>query len=296
MPRKALFILRLAGQDIRGNIGVHLVGAAIIAAAFLTLGLFLLLAANLQKLARHWEEKIQLCVYVKDEVDDAGRQALAKRLAALPEVADVSFTSREQALLDFKLMLGKDSGLLEGLDDNPLPASFTLKLKPAAREVEGIRMLSAQVQAWPGVAEVDFGEPLLESWKSGLGLARGAALLVGGLIVLAVVFIISNTIRLTMYSRREEIGIMRLVGASNLLIRLPFILEGMAQGGAAALLGAGALWLLYYAGLHGLHWPGILAGFTPVFLDRDTVLYLFAAGVALGAAGSLSRLREFLKV
>ena len=262
--RRALFIIRLAGHDIRGNVGVHLVGAAIIAAAFLTLGLFLLLAANLQKLARHWEEKIQLCVYVKTELDDPGRQALAQKLAALPEVEVVAYTSREQALRDFKLMLGKDSGLLTGLDENPLPASFTLKLRPAAREVEGIRRLSARLQSWPGVDEVDFGEPLLESWKSGLRLAHGAALLVGGLIVLAVVFIISNTVRLTMFSRREEIGIMRLVGASNLLIRLPFILEGMAQGGVAALLGAFALWLLYYAGLHGLHWPGILAGFTPV--------------------------------
>ena len=296
MLRKAVFILRLAGQDIRGNVGVHLVGAAIIAAAFLTLGLFLLLAATLDHLARHWEEKIQLAVYLDGGLDDATREGLRKNLAAQPEVAGVNYTSPEAALAEFKLMLGKDSGLLEGLDENPLPASFTLKLTPGSREADKVRELSGRLGKLPGVAEVDFGEPLLESWQAGLRLARGAALLIGGMIVLAVVFIISNTIRLTMYSRREEIGIMRLVGASNLLIRLPFILEGMLQGGVAALLGCAGLWLLYYAGLHGLHWPGILAGFSPVFIARDTVLYLFAAGVILGAAGSLSRLRDFLKV
>jgi cell division protein FtsX len=86
------------------------------------------------------------------------------------------------------------------------------------------------------------------------------------------------------------------VGASNLIIRLPFILEGMLQGGGAALFGVAALWLLYFAGGRGLQLPGLLAGFVPVFLDRDTVWLLFGAGMFLGAAGSLSRLHDFLRV
>lgn len=296
LMRKLWFILRLAGQDLRGNIGVHAVGAAIIAAAFLTLGLFLLLAANLSRLARHWEEKLQVCVYLKDDIVEADRQRIEQRLKTLPEVEGVEFVSRERALAEFKVMLGDDATLLKGLDSNPLPASLLVRLKPEARAQDQVRMLSAQLSIWPGVDEVDFGEPLLEAWNSGLRLAHGAALLLGGLIVLAVVFIISNTIRLTMFSRREEIGIMRLVGASNLLIRLPFILEGMAQGGAAALAGVAALWGLYLLGLHGLHWPGILAGFTPVFIGNATVRWLFFGGLFLGAAGSLSRLRDFLRV
>lgn len=296
MIRKAWFVIRLAAQDLRGNAGIHLVAGGIITAAFITLGLFLLLSTNLSALSRHWEEKIQICVYLTDQLADEDRKAMFQRLESLPEVKAVDYVSKDQALDEFREMLGDDADLLEGLDHNPLPASFILSLEPMARGVDQVKALAKNVSAWPGVGEVDYGGRLLEGFASASGIIQGAALMLGGLILVAVVFIISNTIRLTMYSRSEEIGIMRLVGASNLLIRLPFVIEGMVQGFAAAIMGAALLWAFYLAALKGAAWPGIFGGFAPVFLSGSALWALLLGGAALGAAGSVSRVRDFLKV
>jgi len=296
MIRKALFVLRLAGQDIKGNLAVHLVAAAVISAAFLTVGVFILIASNLQVLAEHWEEKIQLCVYLADGITEGEPKDLRSKLEALSGVTMVEYVSKEQALADFKVMLGPDADLIRGLDGNPLPASFTLRLAPEARTYEAVKKLAAELAAWPGVEEVDYGGTWIESFASAAGFIKAAVFLVGALIVAAVVFIISNTIRLTMYSRKEEIGIMKLVGASNILIRLPFVLEGMIQGGLASSIGVLLLYTLFRLGVHGLSLPGVFSGFTPVFISAGALLAMIGGGAALGAAGSMSRFSDFLRV
>lgn len=296
MIRKAGFIFRLAGQDLRANATVHLVAAAIIAAAFLTVGVFILIAVNLRALANHWEKKIQVCVYLLDTVTSEQQAAMIAKLQALPAVAGVNYVSKDQAMDDFKVMLGHNAGLLEGLNDNPLPASLVVDLRPQGREVAAVKKLAAAVSAWPGVEEVDYGGAWLEGFSSAVKMVTAAVAVIGALIVLAIVFIISNTIRLTMYSRKDEIGIMKLVGASNLLIRLPFVLEGMVSGVAAAALGVVTLWVLYRVGLAGFAWPGVFAGFAPVFLSGPHLAYLILAGAGLGAAASMSRFSDFLRV
>lgn len=295
MIRKAAFIFRLAGQDLKGNLAVNLVAAAIISAAFLTVGVFILIGVNLRALAGHWQEKIRVCVYLKDDLGKEAQEELRARLGAEPGVEAVEFVSREQALADFRAMLGKDKDLLEGLDENPLPASFTLSLKPEARAYDQVQELAARIGAWPGIEEVDYGGNWVESFSAAARFAQAAAFLLGALIVVAVVFIISNTIRLTMYSRKDEIGIMKLVGAGNLIVRLPFVLEGTIQGALASAMGVALLWVLFRVGLSGLSWPGIFTGFNPVFISGSVLVSLVAAGAALGAAGSMSRFSDFLR-
>jgi len=293
--RKAAFVFRLAGQDLKGNLAVNLVAAAIISAAFLTVGIFILIGVNLRALSGHWQEKIRVCVYLQDDAGGQAQKDLKAKLEAAPGVLSVAFTSRDQALADFKTMLGQDADLLDGLDQNPLPASFTLSLKEEARGYEEVKRLAAELSALPGVESVDYGGTWIESFTSAARVVQAAVFLLGALIVIAVVFIISNTIRLTMYSRKEEIGIMKLVGASNLLVRLPFVLEGMVQGTLAAAVGVGLLWALFRLGLAGLAWPGVFAGFNPVFISGPVLAGLVAAGAGLGAAGSMSRFSDFLR-
>lgn len=288
--------MELAGQDLKGNAGVHLVSGAIISAAFLTLGIFILVGTNLRLLTRHWEEKIQVCIYLADDLEPGDHGKIKSKLENMTEISKVEYVSKKQALSDFKAMLGDNAGLLEGLDENPLPASFIVGLSPEARKLENLKVLSTKLSAWPEVAEVDYGGRLIEDFTSAIRVVEAAVIFMGGLILIAVVFIISNTIRLTMYSRRDEIGIMKLVGASDMLIRLPFILEGMVQGGGAALFGVVVLWVMYWVGLQNASWPGVFSGFTPGFLPGSALWALVAGGAFLGAAGSMSRFRDFLRV
>jgi cell division protein FtsX len=99
-----------------------------------------------------------------------------------------------------------------------------------------------------------------------------------------------------MYARKDEIGIMKLVGASNLMIRAPFVIEGVAQGSVAALIAALGLYLIYIVGLQGATWTGVFAGFAPVFLPSSAVAGLIAGGILLGALGSLSRVSDLMRV
>jgi cell division transport system permease protein len=294
--RKAAFVLRLAGQDLKGNLAVNAVAAAIIAAAFLTVGVFILVGVNLRALSGHWQEKIRVSVYLKDGMSRQEQNDLEARLKSTPGVLAVAFTSRDQALAEFKTMLGPEADLLDGLDENPLPASFTLSLKPEARGYDQVKSLASGLSALPGIESVDYGGNWIESLASAARLVQAAVFLLGALIIIAIVFIISNTIRLTMYSRKDEIGIMKLVGASNLLVRLPFVLEGMIQGTLAAAAGVVLLWALFRLGLSGLSWPGVFAGFNPVFISGHALAGLIVAGAVIGAAGSMSRFSDFLRV
>lgn len=303
MIQKAMLALRLAGQDLRGNAGVHAVAVGVIAAAFLAAGLFVMLAANLQALAGHWEEKVRIVVYLADHEGapeekraEAKPELIGPRLRALPGVDSAEYLGRDEALAEFRKALGPDAALLDGLEGNPLPSSFTLALEPGSREVGRVEDMAAEISSWPGVGEVDYGGDWLRTMGNVLAFVRAAIYLAGALIAVASVFIISNTVRLAMYSRREEIGIMKLVGADNLLIRAPFVIEGMLQGALAAVLGVALLYALHGALVPGLDWSGVLEGFTPVFVPARVAVLMVAGGAALGAAASMGRFSSFLKV
>jgi len=296
MTRKAWLIARMAGHDLRSNPLIHLVSGAVITAAFLTLGVFLLAAANLRALAQHCEEKIEVCVYLKDGLPDDTRREYRKKLSQMAAVRSVEYVSKDQAMADFKKMLGGKADLLEGLSDNPLPASFTLSLSPGQRNLSAVDELARKLGSWQGVSEVDYGASMLEHMSSAAGMARAGVFMVGALVLLAVVFIISNTIKLTMYARSEEIGIMKLVGADNFVVRMPFVLEGIIQGGAAAATGAALLWIMFSLAAGETALPGLFAGFTPVFLSGPVVWTMVGTGALMGAAGSMSRVGQYLKV
>ncbi len=296
MIRKAVFVLRLAGRDLSGNTGIHLVSMAIISAAFLTLGLFALVSVNLGALARHWEDKIEVCVYLSDGLSEPSRKSLEEELLEKRGVVSLDYVDKDQAMLDFHAMLGERAEILDGMEENPLPASFVLSLDPGARSMQEVEKLAGSIQEMQGVDEVDYGARLLESFFAAGRIARAAVLFIGGLVAMAAAFIVSNTIRLTMYARAEEIGIMKLVGAGKALVRLPFVIEGVLQVVAASCTGCALLWLLFRMGLQGVHFPGLLGGFEPVFLSAPAVWAILGAGALMGAAGSMSRVRVFLKM
>src|SRR6185369_1858733 len=163
-------------------------------------------------------------------------------------------------------------------------ASFEISLKRANRDTQGVELFVSSLKRIPGISEVQYGEEWVRRFNTFLNFMRLLGALLGTFLVIAVIFIVSNTIKLTIYSRRDEREVMALVGATRFFIKAPFLIEGVFQGGAGAILAMGLLFGLYEGFLHN---AGNFLTFNPVtaglaFLPMDYVWGICLSGIALG--------------
>ena len=292
---RIIYFIRAAVENMVRNLMVNLISTATIALALIIFGSFLLLNNNLQKLTAATTKDLTVSVYLKDDLSPRAVDLLKSRLADLPEVKSVTYIDQDQALADLKRRLGELSGALEGLDENPLPASFELEVAPTVQEGGRIRELVRLIKGENGVDEVYYAWEWADRLRAFIDFLRVVGYVIGGLLFAAIVFIISNTIRLTVLTRREELYILRLMGATETFVRTPFIIEGVVQGavgGLAALLGALALFWIVSSNL------ALPVGFAEVhltFLSASQAWSLPLVGAVLGFAGSflsMGRLRQ----
>jgi cell division transport system permease protein len=206
--------------------------------------------------------------------------------------------SKEEALARLREGLKDQAGLLEDLRDNPLPPSFEIELKEAHKNPEDLKAFIGEIKKITASADVDSGQEWLQRFSAFIGMLKLVGLCIGSLLLLATVCIISNTIKLTIYSRREEIEIMKLVGATNLSIRIPFFLEGITQGLLASLLAIGILYGGYKALVHKLlmDYSLFLGPMQLTFLPFSLMAALVLLGIALGIFGCAFSMGRFLKV
>lgn len=239
-----------AARSIAASPVVQLVAVSTIAVALMVLGAVGVALVNLDGLVDRWRADADLVVFPRPGA--AELPALAARIEALDGVAGTRTLDRDAALADLRAAFPDDAPLLDGLDRDLLPAVIEVRLAerdPARRGPARAAVAEAlrAMQAFEAIDAVDDGADLvarLERLRTG---ARAGGAVMAALALLAVVFIISNTIRLTLFARRDELEIMRLVGATDLFIRAPCYLEGALQGAAGALLATGGLWLLMRA-------------------------------------------------
>lgn len=250
------------------------------------------------------EEKVQIRVFLKDGAAPADLDALQTVLEKDARVKSVTYTTKEQALEEFAQTMSESPELVDQLETNPLPASFDVDLKTPQDVIAVVEMIKAE----PSFAAVaDRPEDPEKSLKYGQQIVNRLFAFTRILRIVGVVFIvmlavislifINNTIRLAIYSRRKEIGIMRLVGASNWFIRTPFMLEGVLQ----SLVGA-ALALLTLGLIQAFVMPKVVetVSFLPVSLSGTSALQisliLVVGGILIGLAGSTFALRRYLRV
>lgn len=272
---EALNSLRRAGRSAAMSIGT-------IAVAFMTLGGFFLVSANLQSVVERWAAAAEMSVYLDGDVDEAARQALLDDLSAHEAVAAVEFVSSAQALERFTTDF-PELGDLAASDENPFPASLEVRLHTdAAAAAEAI---AAEVSDRPGVADVRYDRRWLARLVGMTTTVRAAGLAIAAVLVLGAAFTVVAVVRLSLIARRDELEIMELVGAPLGFIRGPFVAEGTLLGGIGAAL---ALVLLYavFAALR-TRVQEVAAGFASVgdvrFLAVPEALLLVAAGVVVGA-------------
>jgi cell division transport system permease protein len=264
-----------------------LLSTGTIALALFVLGGFLLVTANLEQLGDQWSNSAEMSVYLKDDVNAAQQTAIEQLLAPGQTVAQREFVSKAEALNRFRRTFGDLSAAADGLGDNPLPASYEVQLRDGS--TARVDDLAGRLRQLPGVADVRYDRRWLDRLMAAVTIIRGIGLLLGSVLTIAAALTVANVVRLALYARRDEIDIMELVGAPQAFIRGPFVMEGVLQGGAGALVALAALGVGFLV-LRARY----LAPFASVvnvasirFLPLELCLFLVVGGMAVGCLGGL---------
>jgi cell division transport system permease protein len=266
---------------------INALSVGTIAVSLFVLGAFLTVASNLNEVVARWSRKVQVTFYLTDGLEPHIRDSLVERLRVHPAVETVGTVSREEALQRFRTLFNDLSSLPDDLGGNPFPASVEATVRSGHHSPEQVQALVQEFQGAPGVEEVQYDLLWIQRLATGIRLVRGVGALLGGILVLAAVFTISNVIRLTVYARQDELDIMRLVGATRSYVKGPFVLEGMIQGGLGGLVSVVLLWIAFRVFAAEAMAASDLLGRAVVFLPADLCLLIVAGGMAVGVAGSL---------
>jgi cell division transport system permease protein len=290
------FIIR-ALHNMKGNLFPNLTTIGIIAVSMLIFSTFSLIAFNLTSFLKIWEDKIGVIAYLKKGTLSGEVEPLLQKTRQTEGVDAVKYVSPSDAMNFMEAKLGSQRNLLEGIQSGVLPSSFEIQLKRDYRNPAKIKELVSRLRQFPQIEEIQYGQEWVETFSVLVHLMRLIQWVLGGLLLAAMIFIISNTLQLTVSTRREEIEIMHLVGASPAFIQIPFYIEGLIQG----LLGAGVaillLLLLYksfslYIPFSMREWVG---GISILFLPPETIAWILSGGMILGLFGSFVASMKFLK-
>ncbi len=288
------YFVRETFKSIKRNQLMSLASVSTVALSLLVLGIFMVMVFNTNHVAKFLETQVQISVYMSDAASAETLKATEKTLKELPGVTSVKAVTKDEALERFKDRLGSQANLLDFIgDENPFPYSFEVHVdKP-----ERISELAPKIDDLKGVETAKFGQEVVENIFKLTKIMRLGGILLVLLLAMATLFIIVNTIRITVFARRREVTIMKYVGATDWFIRWPFLLEGMFLGFTGALVATLVINQVYGAILNSVH---ATLAFFPLLPAWPLLLYinitLIVIGTAIGAAGSSISLRKFLKV
>jgi cell division transport system permease protein len=266
---------------------INALSVGTMAVSLFVLGAFLTVASNLNEVVARWTRKVQVTFYLEDGVEDRIRGMLVDRLKDHPVVDSVELVTREQALERFRALFHDLRSLPEDLGANPFPAAVEVTLKADRQSPEEVQRFVRDFEQAPGVEEAQYDLLWIERLSTGVRLVRGLGALLGGILVLAGVFTISNVIRLTVYARQDELDIMRLVGATRGYVTGPFVVEGMLQGALGGALSVVMLWIAFHMLARDAVAASDLLGRAVVFLSPELCVLIVLGGMAVGVVGSL---------
>jgi len=286
-------------RSVRRHRFVSAVTVVTIGFALMIFGAFLIVYSNVRQITGGWVREVEISAYLREGVDADRVAELKAALWENPEIASITYVSKEEALARFRKQNPDAAYLVDGLAENPLPASLEIGLSIRARSREAVERLVTRLRAVPEFEEVQYGREWTESLLTFVKMLRLLGMILGGLLGVAIIFIIANTVRLTVYARRDELAVMKLIGATDGFIKGPFLMEGLFQG----LLGAGLSLVLLWGMFH--FWVPRLRASAGIFFLQDIslsflslsmVTWIVLAGMLLGLFGSLVSLGRFLRV
>ena len=283
-----LTLLRSGILGLRNSSGTAAIASVTIGIALFLVGAFALAVINMEGMHERFSQKLTVTAYLEADVQQGAAVEIAERVALAEGVERVAVVGRDEALERFREMSGA-AALLEGLEENPLPASLEITLTDANRSPNGLAILVGSLDGLPGIDEVADGREWIDGYARVTSLVRVSGFAVGTVLCLATLLIVANTIRLGIYAREEELEILALVGASRTFVRTPFLIEGTLQGMLGGLCAALALWLAFLLLTPQLEYglTFLLGNVSPRFFDGAETLILVGSGAVLGLFGSM---------
>ena len=282
-------------KSIKRNITVSFAAMLTVLVTFFVLGTFTLVGLNFNKTIEDVADKIEIKVYLQDDIKLVNQREVEIKLAEQEGVKAVTYESKDEAFTKLKKDLEGNSGMLEGysLENNPLASSYIVTLEDASYADD----VSKAVEDMTGVESITNQQELIEKISNVVDFVQILGVVLFFVFIGVSIFLIMNTIKLAVYSRRREVGIMKFVGATDWFIRWPFVIEGMIIGAVGSLLATVILYFIY-RGIFGFIASNLLiANLVPVSFVLTTLLGGFLlGGIVVGAIGSIAALRKFLVV
>ena len=295
--RTGKFFIREGFRSLKRNSTMSAAAITSVIAALLVIGIFFIIVINIDYAATKLESQIEMMVYLEDGLSENIIDTMETEIRSINGVKSVEFISKDTALSNLEKNWGENSYLLEGLEgDNPLPDAFLITLSDPS-DASGVAL---SVSSISNIEKVVYGKEELANLLNATYVMRMSSVVIILILLFISIFIIANTIKLTLYARRREIGIMKYVGATDWFVRMPFIIEGIVVGMIGAVVSTVILGAGYYycSGLVKNQMIGFMSisliPFNQIIVSM--VILLIIVGVVIGAVGSLISVRKFIKV
>jgi cell division transport system permease protein len=283
-------------QDILDNRFLNAVTIITVALSVLIVSAFVLFFINATDIMNASEKGIRIMAYLKPDISKTLLLDVKQKIQGIYGVEDARFVSKEEALKQLKDQMKRQSSILMNIEKNPLPDAFEVRMVASSQRLEDVEILAKKLESIPWVDEVEYGQKWLGRFTNILNLFRLTGYAMGGIFFMAAVFIVANTIRLALYSRREEVEIMRLVGATDSFIKAPFYLEGLIQGALGGIIGLAALFVAFKLISSNIEQGFSSNFFTIRFLSPEIFSSILLGSIFVGWLGCYLSLKQFSKV
>jgi len=288
-------IVRQTGRNLYRSWPTQMMTLITVALSVLIFSFFLLIHLHMLNAGSRLGEDIRLTAHLDEEISEAMQPRIKERINRFGNIAEIRFISRQQAMERFADYLGDEQDILADLEPDFLPPAIEVIPQPDLLGLGELEDLAAFLATLPDVNKVQYGQDWLQRFNSFNSLLRVVVLVSAALLILNMVFTTSRTIRLTVAARREEMEILRLLGADRAFTGTPFLAEGLLQGALGSMLGLGALYFLFQWAAEQLGDTELLGLFTPVFLPQPVLLIIIGASALLCLLSSLAAINKSLR-
>lgn len=297
-PLRILFrSISSAFKSVFRNLSLSIASLSCIIITLLIVSVAITFSSNVNNITKKIESDLTIVTFIKSETEEAKIKEIEENLKVLPNIDKISFVSKDQVKDAMKNENDTYKKIIEdwGANENPLDSYFLITVK----SIDDMGETAATIRNLEGVDAVNYGEGLVEQLVSVFDMIKNAMIITVIALVFVTAFLISNTIKITIYSRRNEIDIMRLVGTSNTVIKLPFIFEGLflgALGSIIPILATIYSYVFLYDKLGGIFFNPILPMIEPYNFVFKVGMLLLVIGSVVGMLGSYKAVRKYLKI
>lgn len=296
MGHKTYFHIKQTGRNIRQNWPTQIMTLMTVSLSVLIFSFFLLLYINIINAGNRLGDELRLTIYLNEEVLPEARPMYEKKITDFGEVEKIVFISRAEAFKRLGRQLDSEQDVLDDLGPDFLPPSIEVYPKKSFQNLTRLKQFSDYLSTLPEAGKVQYGESWLERFGYFTELLRIIVILSGFLLILATVFMVSYTIRLTVVAKEAELEVLRLVGANNKYIQTPLLIEGLLQGVMGSSIGVGLLFLIFRWTQVHLSGPGFLNLLEFSFFRPETTAIIMGVSILLCSGGSLISIRKHMRI